>query len=137
MVPVMAERESARLEEEARLERDERQRREAQRLALERARTNLRRAPRGTSPAALEPVSPAKPPWGTPKARLEAMRDLQRQIDRSRAHGKDRDREDGDPERTTDVRRPRQAEERRAHQHPACAARSRARRASSASPPTA
>jgi Ankyrin repeats (many copies)/AAA domain len=96
-VPVMAERESARLEEEARLERDERQRREAQRLALERARTDLRRAARRTSPAALEPVSPAKPPWGTPKARLEAMRDLQRQIDRSRAHGKDSDREDGDP----------------------------------------
>lgn len=77
-VPIMAEREFARLEEELR-------RQEAQRLAQEKERAELlaqrerRRAQQTTHPA-----SGKKPRWGTPEARWDAMMELQRRIDSSR-----------------------------------------------------
>ena len=88
-VPIMAEREAARLEEEARRQQEELRRQEAQRLAREKERAELlaqrerRRALRTAHPATGE-----KPRWGTPEARWDAMMELQRRIGRSREQRK-------------------------------------------------
>lgn len=90
-VPVMAEREAARLEEESRREQEELRRREAQRLAREQESAELRaQRERGSAaPSAGLPATDGKSRWGTPEARREAMMELQRRSDRSR-------RQDGD-----------------------------------------
>jgi hypothetical protein len=91
-VPIMAERETARLQEEARRQQEELRRLEAERLAREKERATLlaqrerRRALQTAHPAASE-----KPRWGTTEARWEAMMELQRRIDRSRKQGKRED----------------------------------------------
>lgn len=88
-VPIMAEREAARLEEEARRRQEELRRQEAERLAREKERAELlaqrerRRAPQTAHPATGE-----KPRWGTPETRRDAMMELQRRIDRSRERRK-------------------------------------------------
>jgi hypothetical protein len=88
-VPIMAEREAARLEEEARRQQEELRRQEAQRLAREKERAELlaqrerRRALQTAHPATGE-----KPRWGTPEARWDAMMELRRRIDRSRKQRK-------------------------------------------------
>jgi hypothetical protein len=81
----MAEREAARLEEEARREQEELHRQEAQRLEREKVRAELRahREHQRTEQAIL-PTAEAKPRWGTPEARLEARMELQRRIEKSR-----------------------------------------------------
>jgi hypothetical protein len=91
-VPIMAERETARLEEEARHEQEELRRQEAQRLELERAHAEMlaQRERRRTQPA-THSTSDAKPRWGTPEARLEAMMELQRRIEKSREQGGKKD----------------------------------------------
>jgi hypothetical protein len=87
-VPVMAEREVARLEEEARRQQEELRRQETQRLERETERAELlaqrehRRAPQTT-----HSTTDAKPRWGTPEARWDAMVELQRRIDKSRERG--------------------------------------------------
>ena len=71
--PIMAEREFTRLEAAAR-------RREEERRAQY-------RAPQAVRPK-TELKTIEKPPWGTPEARLDAMMELQRQIDASRDSSK-------------------------------------------------
>lgn len=79
-VPVMAEREAARLEQEARRQREEVERTEAKRLA----EYERRRRPQSTP----EPNAP--PRWGTPEARRHAMMELQRRIETMRKGDKDK-----------------------------------------------
>lgn len=87
-VPIMAERETARVEEEARREQEEVQRREAERLERERARAELlAQRERQRAQQASHSSSVAKPRWGTPEARWEAMMELQRRIEKSREQG--------------------------------------------------
>ena len=84
-VPVMAERESARLEEELR-------RQETQRLAQERERAErLAQRERMGAPHAAGSTTDEqqRPRWGTPQARRQAMLELQRRIDTLREHRKD------------------------------------------------
>lgn len=84
-VPIMAEREVAREAQETRREQEELRRLEAERLRLEKENAELRARfeRRGTQQTA-HPATGGKPRWGTPEARLEAMMELQRQIDKSR-----------------------------------------------------
>jgi hypothetical protein len=77
-VPIMAERETARLEEEARRERLEREKERAELLA-QRERQRTQRARHSTTDT--------KPRWGTPEARWDAMMELQRRIEKSREQG--------------------------------------------------
>jgi hypothetical protein len=85
--PIMAERETARLEEEARREQEELRRREQQRLEQERRRAErLAQRDRETQQA-KHAAAGAKPLWGTPEARREAMMELQQRIERSRRQG--------------------------------------------------
>lgn len=88
-VPIMAERETARLEEEERRELELLRQQEAQRLARqeELARLQAQRARRSASPEGGDSAADGKPRWGTPEARLQAMMNLQRRIDRSRGQG--------------------------------------------------
>ena len=88
-VPVMAEREIARLEEMARRREEERRRLESQRLAQEKAAAELlaqREQRRATESVPL--ATDEKPRWGTPQARLEAMMELQRRGVKSREQSK-------------------------------------------------
>ena len=88
-VPIMAEREAERLAAEMRHQEELRRREQAERSAAEKRRADMlaqrvrARAPSG----AREPATDAKPRWGTPEARREALLELQRRIDRSRGHG--------------------------------------------------
>jgi hypothetical protein len=87
-VPVMAERETARLEEEARQEQEALRRLEAERLERERERAELlAQSKREKTQQATHSTSDAKPRWGTPEARWDAMMELQRRIDKSRDQG--------------------------------------------------
>ncbi|MEJ0034904.1 MAG: UvrD-helicase domain-containing protein [Gammaproteobacteria bacterium] len=79
-VPIMAEREMAREEEESRRRQEKLQREEAERLAQEAECARLL-AERERLRAA-QSANTAKPRWGTREARLEAMTELQRKIDR-------------------------------------------------------
>jgi hypothetical protein len=84
-MPIMAERQTARLEEEARREQEELRRQEAQRLEQEKERAELlaqreRRQGQQTAHSRTE----AKPRWGTLEARRDAMMELQRRIEKSR-----------------------------------------------------
>ena len=84
-VPLMSERETARVEEEARRQQEELQRQEAQRLAREKERAELRaQHERWRAGQAEHPATVEKPRWGTNEARRDAMIELQRQIDKSR-----------------------------------------------------
>ncbi len=84
-VPIMAEREAARLEEEAHRQHEELRRQEALRLARERERAQLlAQHERPRADQADEPATGEKPRWGTQEARHEAMMELQRRIDKSR-----------------------------------------------------
>ena len=74
-VPIMAERETARLEEEARREREK----ERAELLAQRERQRTQQARHSTTDT--------KPRWGTPEARWDAMMELQRRIEKSREHG--------------------------------------------------
>jgi hypothetical protein len=94
-LPVMLEREAARLEEAARREQEELRRLKAQRLALQRARGEARAAADQT-PGSAQPATATKAPWGTPEARLEAMLELERQIRRSRTRSADGEDEGGE-----------------------------------------
>jgi hypothetical protein len=87
-VPIMAEREAARLEEENRRHQEGLRRQEAQRLEQERERVELlaQRERRRTQQTIL-PTTDAKPRWGTREARLEAVMELQRRIEKSREQG--------------------------------------------------
>ena len=80
-VPVMAEREMAREQEALRQQ-------EAQRLQQEKERAELlaQREHRRT-PQAPYSTADAKPRWGTPEARWDAMMELQRRIENSRDRG--------------------------------------------------
>ncbi len=89
-VPIMAEREAARLEEEARRELEEQQRREAQRAAREKERAQRAQRERHPTLPGGEPPATEKAPWGTPQARREAMIELQRQIEESRAQRREK-----------------------------------------------
>lgn len=80
-LPVMAEREAARLEEEARRERMREQEWEAERAALAAQRERQR------AQQSAQSASGATPRWGTPEARHAARQELQRQIERSRQQG--------------------------------------------------
>lgn len=84
-VPIMAERENARLEEEAHREQEERRRQEAQRLERDKERAELlaQRERRRTE----QTTQSTKPRWGTHEARREAMMELQRRIEKSREQG--------------------------------------------------
>jgi hypothetical protein len=84
-VPIMAERQTARLEEEARRQQEELRRQEAQRLEWEQERAQLlaQRESRRTQQATHSSTG-AKPRWGTPEARWDAMMELQRRIEKSR-----------------------------------------------------
>lgn len=87
-LPIMAEREAARLEDETRREQEELRRQEAQRLEQEKARAELvaqRERQRTRQPAHL--TTETKPRWGTPEARQDAMMELQRRIGRSHEQG--------------------------------------------------
>ncbi len=92
-VPVMAEREAARLAEETRREQEELRRHEAQRLAREKKSAALRTQGehRAAPPSATHPAADGRPRWGTPEARREAMMELQRRIDRSRQRNRGED----------------------------------------------
>jgi UvrD-like helicase C-terminal domain/UvrD/REP helicase N-terminal domain len=93
-LPIMAEREAARLEDEARREQEELRRRESQRLERESTRAELvaqRERQRTQQPA--HATNGAKPRWGTAEARRDAMMELQRRIDRSREQGGKKNRE--------------------------------------------
>jgi cobalamin-dependent methionine synthase I len=82
------EREAARLEDETRREQEELRRQEAQRLERKRAHAELvsqRERQRTQQPA--HSTSGAKPRWGTPEARMDAMMELRRRIDKSREPG--------------------------------------------------
>ncbi len=87
-VPVMAEREAARLEEEARREREEQRRLAAQRAALANARAQRTQHESGPAPGGGEPAATGKAPWGTPRARAEARLELQRRIEQVRKEHK-------------------------------------------------
>lgn len=89
LVPVMAEREAARLEEEARREQEEQQRRDAQRAAREKERAHVAQRERPSASPGGEPLAIGKPQWGTPQARREAMMELQRRIEDSRERRQD------------------------------------------------
>ncbi|HVC00876.1 MAG TPA: ankyrin repeat domain-containing protein [Steroidobacteraceae bacterium] len=80
-VPIMAEREAIRLEEEARREQEDRRRREALRLERdkERAASHIKREQAHTR--SVTPGKDARPRWGTPEARREAMLELQHRSD--------------------------------------------------------
>ena len=87
-VPIMAEREIARLEEEARRQQEELRRQEAQRLAREKERAELlTQQERRRTGQTAHPATGEKPRWGTPEARREAMMELQRRIEKSRQQG--------------------------------------------------
>lgn len=87
-VPIMAERESARLEEEARRQQEELRRQEAQRLAREKERAEpLAQRERWRVGQSAHPTTGEKPRWGTPEARREAMMELKRRIEQSREQG--------------------------------------------------
>jgi hypothetical protein len=90
-VPVMGEREAARLQEEIRQQEEELRQLEAERLALEKERAELlARSERARTPTdAVGSASSGKPRWGTREARWEAMTELQRQIEKSRQQRKD------------------------------------------------
>jgi hypothetical protein len=93
--PIMAEREIAREAEESRRQQEELQRQEAERLAYEKERARLL-AERERSRAAAQaqsarPAPAAEPRWGTREARLDAMIELQRKIDRLRGENDDAD----------------------------------------------
>ena len=76
-LPIMAEREAARLAEEARREAE-----------MERAGLLARREwERQRAQQAADAANIAKPRWGTPEARLEARRELQRRIGKAREQG--------------------------------------------------
>ncbi|HEY1890932.1 MAG TPA: UvrD-helicase domain-containing protein [Steroidobacteraceae bacterium] len=83
-VPIMAERETVRLEEEVRHQREELQRQEAARLKRERERAALLTHRERSRPRQATPMADSKPRWGTPAARREAMLELQRRIDTMR-----------------------------------------------------
>ena len=92
--PIMAERETARLQEEARREQEELRRQEAQRLERERERAGLlAQRERRRTQQATHPTADVKPRWGTPEARWEAMMELQRRIEKSRGQGGKKDEE--------------------------------------------
>ena len=84
-VPIMAEREALRREEEDRRHRETLQQleRERERAALSAQRERLR--------AQQARAKDTKPRWGTPEARLEAVLDLQRRIDKLHEEEKPRD----------------------------------------------
>jgi hypothetical protein len=87
-LPIMAEREAARLEDETRREQDELRRQEAERLERERTHAELaaqRERQRTRQPA--HSTSGAKPRWGTPEARQDAMMELQHRIEKQREQG--------------------------------------------------
>lgn len=92
-VPVMAEREAARLAEQTRREQEELRRWEAERLARQKwsAELQTQREQRSAPPSGTHPPTDGKPRWGTPEARHEAMMELQRRIDRSRQQRGDED----------------------------------------------
>jgi hypothetical protein len=84
-MPIMAERETARLEEESRRQQEELRRQEAQWLAREKQRAALlAQRERWRSGKSAHLASGEKPRWGTPEARYEAMMELQRRIETSR-----------------------------------------------------
>lgn len=88
-VPVIAQPETERMEQEQRREREERQRHEAYR-ARERPKAELRAG--GERPSALPGTNhqyTGKAPWGTPQARREAMMELQHRIERRAKKRKD------------------------------------------------
>ncbi|MDB6101677.1 MAG: ankyrin [Gammaproteobacteria bacterium] len=87
-VPIMAERETARLEEEARREQEEVRRQEAQRLEREKERAELlAQRERLRTQQATHSTAGTKPRWGTPEARWDAMMELQRRVEKSREQG--------------------------------------------------
>jgi hypothetical protein len=88
-VPIMAEREAVRLEEEARRRQEELQRQEAQRFEGEKERTALLAQRERWRTQQAMPRTDAKPRWGTPEARRDAMLELQRRIDTVRKQGED------------------------------------------------
>lgn len=92
-VPVMAEREAARLAEQTRREQEELRRWEAELLARRQKRAELQtqREQKSASPSGTDRTTEGKPRWGTPEARREAMMELQRRIDRSRQQRSDED----------------------------------------------
>jgi hypothetical protein len=87
-VPIMAEREVARLQNEARRQQEELRRQEAQRLESERERAELSAQRERWRTQQRTPTTNAKPRWGTPEARREAMMELQRRIDTLREQDK-------------------------------------------------
>jgi hypothetical protein len=91
-VPIMAEREIARLQEEARRQQDALQQLEAQRLEREKERAErLAQRERLRTTQVTRPTTDEKPRWGTREARRQAMRDLQRRTETSGEQGeKDR-----------------------------------------------
>ncbi len=90
-VPIMAERETTRVEEEARLQQEELQRQEAQRREQEKERAELfAQRERQRTQQAMHSTTDAKPRWGTREARWQARMELQRRIDKSREQDKDR-----------------------------------------------
>lgn len=87
-MPIMAERETARLEEEARREQEELRRDETERLKREKERTELlAQRERDRTQQTTQSAIGAKPRWGTPEARWDAMMELQRRIEKSREQG--------------------------------------------------
>ena len=90
-VPIMAERETAQREEEARQQQEDLRRLDAQRVALARDRAEqAAEHERRRAPQTARPATDDKPRWGTPEARLDAMMELQRRIDKSREQRKDK-----------------------------------------------
>lgn len=87
-VPIMTEREVAREEEALRQQEAQRLQREKEYAALlaQRERRRTEQAPQSTAGA--------KPRWGTPEARREAMMELQRRIENSREQGDKKPRQD-------------------------------------------
>jgi hypothetical protein len=87
-LPIMAEREAARLEEKARRGQEELRRQEAQRRERESARAELlAQRERHRTQQTTRSTSDTKPRWGTPEARQEALMELQRRIEKSRERG--------------------------------------------------
>jgi hypothetical protein len=73
-VPIMAERETARLEEENRRHQEELRRQEAQRIEREKERAELlAQRERRRTQQTPHSTTDTKPRWGTPEARWEAM----------------------------------------------------------------
>lgn len=87
-IPIMAEREAARLQAEANRQQEEVRRQETQRLERERERAKLLGQHEPQRARQATPTADAKPRWGTPEARREAMLDLQRRIDTRREQDK-------------------------------------------------